>query len=170
MQKRVPYTETRPVKYPEPVHIVIVKAGRDRYNPMSAAWVMFTSIEPPMLAVSVGFERYTYELFQRNREFVISIPSEHMAEEVSFFGSYSGRDTDKLAVLGTKTQPATSIDGVILAEASANYECRLTGSLRTGDHMIFAGEIVASHIHTAGHQRIFTLAPKTFGGVGPKLS
>lgn len=168
MQKYVPFRETRSAKYPEPVHIVIIKDRDNKYNPMSAAWVMFTSIDPPMLAVSVGFQRYTYELFKRNREFVISIPSQFMAQEVSYFGNFSGRDEDKLAALGTKTQPAQVIDGVILAEASANYECRLTGSLTTGDHVIFAGEVVASHIHTENHSRIFTLEQKVFGGVDPQ--
>lgn len=165
MQIEVPYSESRLSNYPEPVHVVIVKDGQGSYNPMSAAWVMFTSIEPRMLAVSVGFERYTFELFQATEEFVISIPSIKMAEEVRYFGSASGRDGNKLAEMGTQIQKATVIDNVLLSEATANYECRLTGSLVTGDHMIFAGEVVASHRHRDQLPRLYSVAPRTFAGV-----
>jgi flavin reductase (DIM6/NTAB) family NADH-FMN oxidoreductase RutF len=170
MQISKPFSETRAAKYPEPVHIVITKTADGRYNPMSASWVMFTSIEPPMLAVSVGFQRYTYELIRDRGEFVISIPSEEMAAEVTHFGSNSGLDMDKIATLGTPIQQAVKIDGILLSEASANYECRLTGSLKTGDHMIFAGEIVASHIHKDAKPRLYVLGRKKFGGVRPKTS
>ena len=134
---------------------------------MSASWVMYTSIEPAMLAVSIGFERNTYELLKQQDEFVISIPSEGMAAEVDFFGSNSGRDMNKLKELGTATQPAEVIDNVLLREASVNYECRVTGTLRTGDHMIFAGEIVASHVHEKFLPRLYVLEPGRFGGIRP---
>lgn len=165
MQIHLPYSETRRAGYPEPVHIVIVKDGQGGYNPMSAAWVMFTSIEPRMLAVSIGYERYTYQLFQEADEFVISIPSLIMADEVKHFGSASGRDGDKLKQMGTLTQPAVEIDGVILSQASANYECKLTGSLATGDHVIFAGEVLASHRHVDDLPRLYTVGPSAFGSV-----
>lgn len=167
MQINVPFSDTRLAKYPEPVHIVIIKSPNGIFNPMSASWVMFTSIEPPMLAVSIGFQRYTYELISQQSEFVISIPSESMANEVNFFGSNSGRDLDKLAELGTLTQATTVIDGILLSEASANYECKITGSLLTGDHMIFAGEIVASHINENFIPRLYVLEPKKYGGLRP---
>jgi len=165
MQILKSYRETRAAKYPEPVHIVLVKAPDGKINPMSAAWVMFTSIEPTMLAVSVGFERHTYELLKQQGEFVISIPSELMAVEVEFFGSNSGRDIDKLKQLGSRTQPASIIDGVLLSASSANYECRVTGSLKTGDHMIFAGEVVASHIHEKKLKRLYLVGPGEFCGI-----
>lgn len=151
--------------FPEPVHIVIVKDGQAGYNPMTAAWVMFTSIEPRMLAVSVGYERYTYELLQKVEDFVICIPSIKMAEEVQYFGSVSGKDGDKLAKMRTRTQPASKIDNVLISDATANYECKLSGTLKTGDHVIFTGEVVASHMHRDGLPRLFSVAPKTFGGL-----
>jgi len=168
MQILKSYREIRPTKYPEPVHIVIVKGPDGIFNPMSAAWVMFTSIEPTMLAVSIGFERYTYELFKQQDEFVISIPSEQMSAEVEYFGSKSGRDVDKLKELGTPTLPTAVIDGVLLKEASINFECRKISSLRTGDHMIFVGEVVASHVHEPQLPRLYSLEPRVFGGIQPK--
>ena len=116
------------------------------------------------MAISIGFERYTCQLMQKQKEFVLSYPSIRMAEEVRFFASESGRDIDKLKVLGTPTEPAKIIDGLLLAEASLNFECVLKDSLVTGDHVIFSGEVVASHVHTEGIPRIYSLGPKIFGG------
>ncbi len=153
------------LQYPETVGIIVVKDEDGRYNPMSASWVMLTSIEPRMIAISIGFERYTYELMRRQSEFVIAFPSISMAAEVKLFGSESGRDMDKLKKLGTPTQPATKIDGLLLSEATVNYECILQDTLVTGDHMIFSGEIVASHKHVDGLPRLYVLEPKNYGGV-----
>ena len=165
MQKITDYRESRSLQYPEPVSIVIVKDGKGHYNPMSASWVMFTSLDPRMLAVSIGFTRYTYELMEQGTEFVISLPSAGMSSEIEFFGSKSGRDIDKLKVLGSPIQAATMIDSVLLSEASVNYECKLTDKLKTGDHMIFAAEIVASHIHADKLPRLYMLGPGKFGGI-----
>lgn len=170
MQILKAFEQAGPAKYPEGVHIIITKTPDGRYNPMSASWVMFTSIEPRMLAVSIGFERYTYELIQAQGEFVAAIPSADMGEEVEFFGSNSGRDMDKFAELGTPTQKASEIDCVLLKEARANFECRVTGSHGTGDHMIFSAEIVAAHVHENPAPRLYVTGRKTFGGLVPDKS
>ena len=67
-------------------------------------------------------------------------------------------DLNKLAEYGTKTQPATVTDGVLLADAVANFECTLESELETGDHVILVGRVVASHIHETGEtRRLYTL-------------
>lgn len=132
---------------------------------MSAAWYTLTSIEPRMIAISIGFQRYTYELISKQKEFVIALPSERMAAEVELFGSGSGRYMDKLKELGTATQPAEKIDGLLLSEASINYECVLKDSMVTGDHVLYSAEIVACHIHEEKIPRLYVLGPKDYGSL-----
>lgn len=165
MQRPTDYRGSRLLQYPEPVCIIIVRDVDGKYNPMSASWVTLTSIEPRMLAISIGFQRYTYELMLKQKEFVISFPSIKMEAEVRLFGSESGRDMDKLRELGTPTQPAEVIDGLLLSDATVNYECILKDSMVTGDHVLFLAEIVASHAHEENLPRIYVLGPKQFGGV-----
>lgn len=167
MQVSTPFTEAKLTKYPELVHIVIVRGKDGICNAMTASWVMFTSIEPPMLAVSIGLTRHTHELLEQSGEFVIAFPSEPMARETEYFGTVSGGDIRKLEELGTPVQPTTVIDSCILSDAVANFECRVKGTLRTGDHTIFAGEIVASHRNADDLKRLYVLNKKTFGGVKP---
>lgn len=98
-----------------------------------------------MMAISVGLPRYSLSAIRYSKEFVISFPSETMIKEVEYFGTKSGRDTDKLADCGTKTQPAEEIDCVLLSDAVSNFECVLENEMVTGDHVIFVGRIVAAH-------------------------
>ncbi|HON69362.1 MAG TPA: flavin reductase family protein, partial [Phycisphaerae bacterium] len=131
-------------EYPQPISLVIVKAG-GKYNPMPLGWLMTTSREPPMLALAAERTRYTLELIRQAREFVISFPPSTMGKEILYYGTNSGRFVDKFAETPVRTQPATRVDGVLLTDAVANFECRLVGSLETGDHTIFVGEVLAAH-------------------------
>ncbi|MCF7797726.1 MAG: flavin reductase family protein [Lentisphaeria bacterium] len=168
MQKQVPYSEAKSKKFPEPVHISIIRDKNGKYNPISMAWAMFTSIDPLMVAISIGFERYSYDAIEHSGEFVFVLPSESMGDLVEFFGNHSGREMDKLAESGAKTQPATKIDNVLLSDAAANFECVVKSKVRSGDHMIYAGLVVASHINTEPANRLFSVEHRVFGGVKPK--
>ena len=54
---------------------------------------------------------------------------------------------------------AEKIDSIILTNAVANFECIVKGRLESGDHVIYAGEVVASYMHDTLHERIYTKAP-----------
>jgi flavin reductase (DIM6/NTAB) family NADH-FMN oxidoreductase RutF len=72
-----------------------------------------------------------------------------------------------MAECGTRTQPATAIDGVLLADAVANFECALESELPTGDHVIFVGKVVAAHVNDSGTtRRLYTIGEDyRMGGV-----
>ena len=156
-------------KYPEQVVIAIAKDPQGKYNPITLGWTMITSGQPPMMAISIGHTRYSLQAVRQAKEFVIAFPSSTMAEDALFHGTKSGRDMDKLAECGTKTQPATAIDGVLLADAVANFECKLASELETGDHVLFVGRVVAAHMNEdAKVRRLYTRGTGyEMGGVRP---
>lgn len=169
MQVEVPYKQAIVRKYPEAVVIAIARDQEGKYNPITLGWFMPTSGEPPMLAISVAFTRHSYGAIRHAGSFIVSFPSVAMKEEALFYGTKSGRDTDKLAAVGAKTQPATAIDCVLLADAVANFECVLEGELKTGDHAIFAGRVTAAHVNSdPAVRRLYTLDTNYgMGGVVP---
>jgi flavin reductase (DIM6/NTAB) family NADH-FMN oxidoreductase RutF len=158
MQRQVSFTEANATKYPEQVAVAVAKDPAGKYNPITLGWVMQTSINPPMLALSVGKTRYSVGALRHARQFVVAFPSEKQQEEAMLFGTRSGRDTDKLAQAGSKTRPAEKIDGVLLEEAVANFECRLAGEFETGDHIIFVGEVVCAHVNVSPLNRLYTVS------------
>jgi len=158
MQKQVEYSRAIKTKYPEQVVIAIAKDTTGRANPVTLGWTMIVSGRPPMMAIAVAESHYSVETIRHSMCFTISYPSSDMADAALFFGSKSGRDTDKFAQLDCNTEPAKEIDSVLLSDAVANFECVLESEVRAGDHIIFVGRIVASHINTETKNRLYTVA------------
>jgi len=159
MQKQVEYQEAIKTKYPEQVVIAIAKDKAGRANPVTLGWTMIVSGTPPMMAIAVAKKHYSIETIRHSKCFTIVYPSSQMAEAALFFGSKSGRDVDKLAEFDCKTVPARQIDSVLLADAVANFECTLDSEIEAGDHIIFVGKIVCSHVNIEPKKRLYTVGP-----------
>jgi len=159
MQKQVEYSDAIKTKYPEQVVIAIAKDKNGKANPITLGWTMIVSGSPPMMAIAVAKTHYSIEAVTHSKCFTIAFPSSEMAEAALFFGSKSGRDTDKFAEFDCETVPAKTIDSVLLADAVANFECTLESQTPAGDHIIFIGKIVSSHINTESKKRLYTVGP-----------
>jgi flavin reductase (DIM6/NTAB) family NADH-FMN oxidoreductase RutF len=159
MQKPAKYEQAIKTKYPEQVVIAIAKDKNGKANPVTLGWTMIASGEPPMMAIAVAKTHYSVTTIRHSKCFTIAFPSSDMAEAALFFGSKSGRDTDKFAEFGCKIEPAKKIDSVLLSDAVANFECTLEWQKAAGDHIIFVGKVVASHINTKPKKRLYTVGP-----------
>jgi len=159
MQKQIEYSDAIKTKYPEQVVIAIAKDRNGKANPVTLGWTMIVSGTPPMMAIAVAKTHYSIEAITHSRTFTIAFPSSEMADAALFFGSKSGRNTDKFAEFDCKTEPAKAIDSVMLSDAVANFECTLESQMHAGDHIIFVGEIVSSHINTESKKRLYTVGP-----------
>ena len=148
MQKQVEYSEAIKTKYPEQVVIVIAKDKQGKANPVTLGWTMIVSGSPPMMAIAVAKKHYSIEAITHSECFTIAFPSSEMAEAALFFGSKSGREIDKFAEFECETAPTKEIDSLLLASATANFECTLESQVPAGDHIVFIGRVVCSHINT----------------------
>lgn len=159
MQKQVEYSDAIKTKYPEQVVIVIAKDEHGKANPVTLGWTMITSGNPPMMAIAVAKKHYSVQAINHSKCFTICYPSSEMADATLFFGSKSGRDTDKLDEFKCNIEQANEINSVLLSDAVANFECRLVSQMEAGDHFIFVGEIVCSHMNAESKKRLYTIAP-----------
>jgi flavin reductase (DIM6/NTAB) family NADH-FMN oxidoreductase RutF len=159
MQKEAEYSDAIKTKYPEQVVIAIAKDKNGKANPVTLGWTMIVSGNPPMMAIAVAKTHYSIEAVTHSKCFTIAFPSSEMSDAALFFGSKSGRDTDKFAEFDCKTEPANAIDSVLLTDAVANFECTLESQMPAGDHIIFVGKIVSSHINTEPKKRLYTIGP-----------
>jgi flavin reductase (DIM6/NTAB) family NADH-FMN oxidoreductase RutF len=168
MQVPTDYQTAVARKYPEPVVVAIARDEAGHDNPITLCWAMRASVDPPLIAIAIGLQRHSLAAIRHAREFVISILASDMAEDALFFGTKSGTELDKLAARGTKTQPATAIHSVLIADAVANFECRLEGELQSGDHVVFVGRVLAAHMNRDPDVRgLYALGNDRFGGVVP---
>jgi flavin reductase (DIM6/NTAB) family NADH-FMN oxidoreductase RutF len=159
MQKQAEYTQAIKTKYPEQVVIAIAKDENGKANPVTLGWTMIASGKPPMMAIAVAAKHYSIETIRHSKCFTIAFPSSEQADAALFFGSRSGRAVDKFAEFDCKTGPAAEIDSVLLTDAVANFECTLESETVAGDHIIFVGRIVASHVNAEPKKRLYTTAP-----------
>ena len=159
MQKQVDFAEAVKTKYPEQTIIAIARDSAGKANPITLGWTMFVSGNPPMMAIAVAKGHYSVKAIEHSRCFTIAYPSGEMANDPLFFGSRSGRDTDKFAQSKCGTQPAKEIDSLLLTDAVANFECVLEFQMPAGDHVIYVGKVVVAHVNTQPGKRLYTVAP-----------
>jgi flavin reductase (DIM6/NTAB) family NADH-FMN oxidoreductase RutF len=159
MQKEAEYKDAIKRKYPEQVVIAIAKDRLGKANPITLGWTMIVSGEPPMMAIAVAKSHYSVEAITHSECFTVAYPSSEMADAALFFGSKSGRDADKFAEFECETEPAKEIDSVLLSEAVANFECHLEMQVPAGDHMVFIGTVVCSHVNSVRKKRLYTVGP-----------
>ena len=135
---------------------VLVTCAREegRPNIITLSWTMPTSIHPPMVAISIGKERYSHDMIKESGEFVINVPTKDIESEVWVCGTASGREVDKFKETNLTAEKPKKVNAPCIRECPINIECKVTGSIESGDHTIFIGKVVAlsadSNIHTDG--------------------
>jgi len=130
-----------------PMHTVLVscvdKAGKP--NVLTLAWAMPTSHDPPLVAVSIGLNKYSQALIEETGEFVVNFPTVDIVKETLACGRTSGRNHDKFSETGLTPLPARKVKAPIVKECVAHLECKLHSQFETGDHTVFVGEIVEAY-------------------------
>lgn len=136
----------RPV-YPTPAGLVTSVDRQGRPNIITLGEIYNLSIrEPVMVGIGIAPQRYSHQLISETREFVVNLPTVELLEKVDRCGSVSGRDADKFALTGLTPLPARVVRPPLIEECPVNIECQLVEVVRTSDHDLFIGNVVAVHV------------------------
>jgi len=101
--------------------------------------------DPPKLATSCNKENYTAGIISSTGFFSVTVLNGTASPELfGRFGYRSGRDYDKLR--GLEVKYGESGVPVVMNDAAAIFECRLTDTVDAGSHLIFIGEIISSEV------------------------
>jgi flavin reductase (DIM6/NTAB) family NADH-FMN oxidoreductase RutF len=130
---------------PTPVVLLSVTGEADTPNIITLAWAGTVCSSPPMLSVAIRPSRYSHELVDAAREFVVNVPRAAHVQQVDLAGVWSGRDHDKFAEIGFTALPATQVAAPLIAECPVNIECVVRHQLALGAHDLYIAEIVATH-------------------------
>lgn len=133
----------------KPEHVVFIISVNEKGKPsgMTAEWITKCSSEPPMFAIVLGKERYTRKLIQESKEFVIAVPNKDLEKELIFFGNTHGNEVDKFKETGIETEKSKFIKSPLIKNATINFECTVEKEVDCGDHIIFIGKVLASHVN-----------------------
>jgi flavin reductase (DIM6/NTAB) family NADH-FMN oxidoreductase RutF len=132
-----------------PVPIVLITTGGTEPNVMTCNRIISCSAEPPRLAISVRPTRYSHDLIQRSREFVVNIPTPDQLTLTDYVGVVTGSKEDKLAIAGLRLAPALHVKTPLLADCPVNIECRVEHLIALDSHTMFIGRVEAVHADEA---------------------
>lgn len=145
MLKEMNWEDAVTIASPYPYLLVAGIDKEGKPNAMGVGWWSFTSINPPLMLVSIGKTRYTLECIRHTKDFVACFPSQEQAAGAWMCGGKTGRGRDKLKEAGLSTIPAKVVKAPIIAGCTAAFECKVVNEVETGDHIVIVGEIVAKH-------------------------
>ncbi len=122
---------------------------------------------PTIVGIAIRKATYSHGLITASGEYVVNMPTTDILTQVDGCGSVSGRKVDKFAAFGLTPLPATVVRPPLIAECPVNIECRVIGIEEIGDHDLFKGEVVATHVDDTlldddGHVRPDRLDPVCF--------
>lgn len=141
-------------RVPSGLFVVTARQGNHETG-MLASWIMQAGFEPPMLTVAVGKTRYVAEWLSDDAAFVVNVLAADQRRLLGHFGR--GFAPGEPAFTGLEIERSTA--GIpILDEALGHLECRVRGSLMSGDHRIVLGEIVAGKLHREGEPLVHVRA------------
>ena len=124
---------------------VVTSKKKDRLNGQIANTVIQVTSEPPTIAVSINRHNLTWEFIRESRVFAASVLCEDTPLIfIGRFGFRSGRDFDKLEGLDYRIGQTGA--PIVLDNAVAFLEARVTQEMDVGTHTIFVGELVDAEI------------------------
>lgn len=131
--------------YLAPIPIVLVGAivdGRPNFATVGDCAVL--GLRPALIAVSLAAAHHTTRGVLDHRAFSINVPTQSMVSLVDYFGTVSGRDVDKSALLPSELGEETGTPLVIACPV--NLECRVRSVLEIEHRRIFIADVVQAHV------------------------
>lgn len=127
----------------------ILEDGRRLDNIFTAAWTGIINTVPPKTYVSIRKSRFSYNLINISREFVINIPNKAMAREVDFCGIYTGKKVDKFEKCNFTKEQSQLVSAPSIAQCPICLECKVSDIISLGSHDMFIADIVSSSIESS---------------------
>jgi len=123
---------------------LVTSAWHGKSNVMPAAFVTPLSFDPPLVGVAISPSRHSYDMIRYSEQFALNIPSRRLLHHVQYLGSVSGADVDKLELTKLPTFKALRVEAPLIEGCVGYVECGVEDAVRTGDHVLFVGQVLAA--------------------------
>lgn len=126
-----------------------ITAGKEEhYNSMVGSGGGFGLLfKKPAIWCIIRSDRYTLELIEKKRSYTLSYFSDEYKEQMLFWGSKSGRDSEKMKE-SRLTSIETPLGNISFTEAKLIIECKLT-QLTTPDPNDFCTREAENYVNEA---------------------
>lgn len=134
---------------PVPAVMVSVADKAGNANIITVAWAGTVCTNPPMVSISVRPERFSYDMLEETKEFVINLTTEALVKACDYCGVTSGRDVDKFEKMNLTKLPMEYVKAPGIAESPVNIECKVVEKRPLGSHTMFLAEVVGVTVDDA---------------------
>jgi flavin reductase (DIM6/NTAB) family NADH-FMN oxidoreductase RutF len=153
---------------PDRLCLPVVSAWKDRgfllaagdfasgsYNLMTVGWGGLGRMwRRPMAMIMVRPTRYTYTFFQKHRDFTLNRFPASFADKLSYCGSHSGREVDKVRQTGLTPIASERVTAPSFEEAELILECR-TSYFSDFDPGHFLADYIEENYPKKDYHRLF---------------
>jgi flavin reductase (DIM6/NTAB) family NADH-FMN oxidoreductase RutF len=141
------------------VYVIGVSAG-ELQNAFTAAWVMQVSFNPPLLAISINPEHYSYQLLLASGVCTVNVLGQDQYAIAEHFGCSA---KDKMA--GFQWQKSET-GAQILSESLAYFDCQVSHYTDAGDHKIAVCKVIAAARLNTGRPLLYNQTGDMDGSSG----
>ncbi|WZO97635.1 flavin reductase family protein [Isosphaeraceae bacterium EP7] len=134
-------------RLPSGLYIATVARGEQRAG-MLASWVQQAGFEPPTLTVAVARQRFFADWVAEAGGFTLNQVASGRKSLLKHFSRGFNPTDDAFEGLELIETPGAA--GPVLADAMAYLDCRVTGSMDSGDHRVFLAELVGGRLIDTG--------------------
>ena len=122
-----------------PLVLVATKDKNGAPNVAPIALFSMASSHPPKILVCVSPKARTVKNIMDTGEFVVAIPAPSILQKAYDAQMKAADGENKIAKAGL-----TAYDGVRIAEAIANFVCRVDWTKESGNHVVVCADVVAA--------------------------
>lgn len=134
----------KPGTFIYPLPVVMVSCGdMENSNIITVAWTGIINTNKPMCYISVCKERFSHDIIEKNREFVINFTNKNLTFATDWCGVKSGANVDKFKTMNLTKQKSNFVKCPLIKESPVSIECRVTEIKELGSHDMFMAEILS---------------------------
>ena len=134
----------KPGTFLYPLPVVMVSCGTmQESNIITVAWTGILNTNPATVYISVRPTRYSYQLIEKNREFVINLTTEKLSRATDWCGVKTGAKVDKFKEMRLHKEEANFVKCPMIKESPVSVECKVRQIQKLGSHHMFIADVLA---------------------------
>ncbi len=134
----------KPGTFLYPLPAVMISCGTmEKSNIITVAWTGIINTDPAMVYISVRPTRYSYNIINKTKEFVINLTNEQLAYATDWCGVKTGEKFDKFKEMKLTKEKAKFVKCPMIKESPVSVECKVKEIKELGSHHMFIAEVLA---------------------------
>jgi flavin reductase (DIM6/NTAB) family NADH-FMN oxidoreductase RutF len=127
--------------------VVLGLRQSDRYNATTVSWLSQCSFDPPLIMLALRNGTLTQTMVEATGQFAVNILTEtQTAMAAAFFKQAEYKDG---RLNGFAFEPGAHTGAPVFVDVPAWFECKVTDTVKHGDHTIVVAEVVEVGVRNA---------------------